>query len=136
MQGLPSQWNNALGSADDATVYNVDRKDDMKFDTSHKRRSQSQPPSPLQDTPTLQYTVATGDNGAQSSSPTVLDGHHSVKQDGLFTGWIWKDKWLVLGPHTLTIYKSKVHLPRFKLTTIINIPLHLSRTQQWAFPSS
>ncbi|KAF9467025.1 hypothetical protein BDZ94DRAFT_97502 [Collybia nuda] len=105
--GLPSQWSNTLGSTDNATIYNVDRKEDMKLDVSCKHRSQSQPPSPLQDTPTLRYTVATGDNGTRSSSPSVLDGHHSVKEDGLFTGWIWRDRWLVLGPHTLTIYKSK-----------------------------
>jgi len=67
----------------------------------------------------LSYNVArplSGDKGAPS--PTILDGHHSIKDGGLFTGWMWRARWLVLGPRTLTIYKSK------RSTVGIPIKLH------------
>jgi len=99
--GLPSQWNGLVnpGSAA-AEVLSDSDKDDL----DGKRSSIAA--SPFHDAPSLAYTTPATQKGSRKRSSIILDGNHSFKVDGLFTGWIWKARWLALRTQTLTICRS------------------------------
>lgn len=110
--GLPPQWSEALRAHHlTATVPSSTAIEGVKADV-YKRHSEA-PGSPdsLNDTPTLAYNSVRGCRGSelvsQSNSPTILDGKHSIREDSGLTSWMWKHRWLVLSPRTLTIYKSQ-----------------------------
>lgn len=81
-KGLPTQWNETLAAP-------------------HCNEKQETPP--IHHSLPASQACPTG-----PKSPSILNGQYSIKVDGVFTGWMWKGRWLVLGPRTLTIYKSKV----------------------------
>ncbi|RDB27310.1 Serine/threonine-protein kinase SKM1 [Hypsizygus marmoreus] len=113
--GLPQQWSDHLTPGSQSEPSNRHEKLEM-----FRKRDSASTSNPLHDTPTLPYIAppaAATKSGPRPRSPAVLDGHHSIKVDGLFSGWIWKARWLVLGSRTLTIYKSK------RSTIGISIPL-------------
>jgi hypothetical protein len=111
---LPPEWSEALRAhhlnvnIPPTTPVNGARKD-----THHKRHSQAPNSSTgLSDSPVLPYKAGRSRRASepppQSTSQIVLDGQHLVREDSGFTSWMWKHRWLVLGPRTLTIYKSQV----------------------------
>ena len=117
--GLPSQWSESLGI--------TDPKLNAAF--HQKSKSKSQPTPPLQGTPTLSYSPAMARSSSSSSAgssklpaspispagyrrvntsppPAVLEGQLAYRKQSFFA-WKWNSRWLVLGPKTLTISKSK-----------------------------
>ncbi|GLB36816.1 putative pkinase-domain-containing protein [Lyophyllum shimeji] len=99
--GLPSQWNALVNPASAAGATGDSEKDELDG-----KRSSATMNNPLHDAPSLAYKSPATPKGPRPVSPTILDGKHSIKVDGLFTGWLWKDRWLVLRSKTLTIYRS------------------------------
>jgi len=110
---LPPQWSEALKAHHlTATVPSPTAIEGAKKDVYLKRHSEAPgSPTSLTEPPTLSYKSArsrrASEPAPQSNSPTILNGQHSVKEDSGLTGWMWKHRWLVLGPRTLTIYKSR-----------------------------
>jgi hypothetical protein len=113
-EGLPPQWSEALRAHHlTATVPPPAAIEGAKTDVYHKRHSEApRSPTSLNDTPTLPYNSGrsrrASEPAPQSNSQTILNGEHSVREDSGLTSWMWKHRWLVLSPRTLTIYKSQV----------------------------
>ncbi|KAF8060759.1 hypothetical protein FPV67DRAFT_305441 [Lyophyllum atratum] len=100
--GLPSQWNNLVNPGSAAVVDGDSEKDELDGKRSFATANFS-----LHDTPSLAYTASANQKGTRPRSPAILDGNHSIKVDGFFTGWVWRARWLVLRSQTLTIYRSR-----------------------------
>ena len=121
---LPPQWSEALKTHHlTATVPSPTAIEGAKKDVYLKRHSEAPgSPTSLDDPPTLSYKASrsrrASEPAPQSNSATILDGQHSVREDSGLTGWMWKHRWLVLGPRTLTIYKSRVR-DRFFISPIL-----------------
>lgn len=109
--GLPSQWNALVNPGSVAQVAGDSEKDELEG----KRSSVTT--NPLHDTPSLAYKAPATQKGPRPKSPAILDGSHSIKVDGLFTGWMWKARWLVLRSQTLTIYRN----PRSTVGVVIKL---------------
>ncbi|KAG5651543.1 hypothetical protein H0H81_008278 [Sphagnurus paluster] len=122
IQGLPSQWSALINSgpavaaavAGHALPLPLGDSESEKLPIDVKRRSTS-------DSPALVYAATApapaGQKGGRPRSPPVLDGNHSIKVDGLLTGWLWRARWLVLRSKTLTIYRS----PRASAGVVIDL---------------
>ncbi|KAG5641764.1 hypothetical protein DXG03_004276 [Asterophora parasitica] len=113
LTGLPLQWDKLLTSGSAAVVGGDSEKEGTDL-----KRSSSTTASPLHDTPSLASTPATTKRNSRPRSLVIMDGNHSIKFDnGLFTGWLWRARWLVLSSKKLTIYRS----PRATSGLVIDI---------------
>ncbi|KAF5376945.1 hypothetical protein D9615_007277 [Tricholomella constricta] len=110
-QGLPSQWSHLINPGSAAAAAAGGDAEKIELDA---KRSSTLTANPLHDTPSLAYTPASAKKDARPRSPVIMDGSHAIKvDDGFFTGWLWKARWLVLSSRKLTIYRSQIETAGF-----------------------
>jgi len=110
---LPPEWSEALRAHHlNVAIPPPTGITGVKKDTHHKRFSQAPSSSAglsVSDSPVYKAgrNRRASEPPPQLNSQIVLDGQHLVREDGGFTSWMWRHRRLVLGPQTLTIYKSQ-----------------------------
>ena len=66
--------------------------------------------------------------GDTFATGVIRSGFLTIKEEGGFSSWIWKTKWVVLKEQAITIHKSEVRIFRFSslVLHVLASSLHLS----------